>query len=147
MGPSTNEIISLTLEAYTEDIRQKIEIFQATAMQNAADSTCRHRNVRNKSTSVPQFKAGDKVLLHNEALRPHESPKLSQKFAGPFIITQCEPNFNYHLQHLMTGKMLKRSVHASRLRVFRERDNEYHLSQIRSRTCLLAEHLPARRVE
>jgi O-acetyl-ADP-ribose deacetylase (regulator of RNase III) len=136
-----------SLEAYTEDIRQKIEIFQATAMQNAAESAARHRNARNKTTSVPQFKAGDKVLLHNEAVRPQESPKLSQKFAGPFIITQCEPNFNFRLQHLMTGKMLKRPVHASRLRVFRERDNEFHWSQTRSRPCLLPEHTPARRLE
>jgi hypothetical protein len=98
-------------------------------MQNAAESAARHRNARNKTTSVPQFKAGDKVLLHNEAVRPQESPKLSQKFAGPFIITQCEPNFNFRLQHLMTGKMLKRPVHDSRLRVFRERDIEFHWSQ------------------
>jgi hypothetical protein len=116
-------------------------------MQNAADNASKHRNARNKSTSVPHFKAGDKVLLHNEAVRPHEPSKLSQKFAGSFIITQCEPNFNNHLQHLMTGKMLKRPVLASRLRVFRERDNEYHLSQTRSRPCLLVEHTPERRLE
>jgi hypothetical protein len=86
-------------------------------------------------------------LLHNEAIRPQESPKLSQKFAGPFIISQCKPNFNFRLQHLMTGKMLKRPVHASRLQVFRERNNEFHWSQTRSRPCLLTEHTPARRLE
>jgi hypothetical protein len=43
-----------SLEAYTEDIREKIEIFQATAMQNAAGSAARHRNAKknNIGTSV-----------------------------------------------------------------------------------------------
>jgi O-acetyl-ADP-ribose deacetylase (regulator of RNase III)/transposase InsO family protein len=136
-----------SLEAYTEDIRQKIEIFQATAVQNATDSAARHRDARNKTTSAPQFKTGDKVLLQNEAVKPHESPKLRNKFSGPFIITQCDPKFNYRLQHLMTGKMLKRPVHASRLRAFRELDNAYSQSQTRSKPCLFIGHTPIRQLE
>jgi hypothetical protein len=114
-----------SLEAYTEDIRQKTENFQATAMQNAADSAARHRDARNKTTSAPQFKTGDKVLLHNEAVKPPESPKLRNKFSGPFIVIQCDQKFNCRLQHLMTGKIMKLPVHASHLRAFRELDNAY----------------------
>jgi hypothetical protein len=36
----------------------------------------------------------------------------------------------------MTGKMLKRPVHASRLRAFRQLDNAHSQSQTRSKPCL-----------
>jgi O-acetyl-ADP-ribose deacetylase (regulator of RNase III) len=136
-----------SLESYTADIRAKIEIFRATAAQNAVASADRHRAARNANTVTPNFKAGDKVLLQNESKRPHESAKLRNRWAGPMIITKCETGFRYRLQHLVTGKTLKNPVHASRLKLLREMDNTQISSHMRIRPCMFSAHTPHRNLE
>jgi hypothetical protein len=52
-----------------------------------------------------------------------------KKWTGPFFVKQILPNYNYKLQCLKTGRDLKRSVHASRLRQLKTMLNDYRLPQ------------------
>jgi O-acetyl-ADP-ribose deacetylase (regulator of RNase III) len=65
------------------------------------------------------------VLLRDLTTKKGESAKLKRRYTGPFIIIECKPGFNYRLQHLDTGRTLRRLVHADRLRPYCELDNDY----------------------
>jgi O-acetyl-ADP-ribose deacetylase (regulator of RNase III) len=125
-------------EAYAREIGPKLEILRHIAMQNVEENASRQRDSRNKTAVTPTYKAGDIVLLHDTRVKPNESAKLKKKFAGPFIIISCEPHFNYKLKHLVTGKELKRAVHATRLRKLRQLDDDYRTTGNTSSVCLYA---------
>jgi O-acetyl-ADP-ribose deacetylase (regulator of RNase III) len=114
-------------EQYAQEIAPKLEILSRIAMDNAAASAGRHRLRHDEGAINPEYAVGDKVLLHNVTLKRGESIKLKRRYTGPFIITECKPGFNYKLQHIETGRDLKRAVHADRLRPLKEMPNDYRL--------------------
>jgi O-acetyl-ADP-ribose deacetylase (regulator of RNase III) len=98
-------------------------------MQNAAESASKQRDKRNVGSIPPSYQVADKVLLHDTSTKIGDSAKLTKRWTGPFIATEVLPNYNYKLQCLKTGRDLKRSVHASRLRPLRTMLNDYRLPQ------------------
>ena len=58
--------------------------------------------------SKPPDQIGDKVLLADFTTRRGESSKLKYKYTGPFIVIEALSGYNYRLQHLLSGKDLKR---------------------------------------
>jgi hypothetical protein len=119
-----NEPPVLGPQQYAYEIRPKLAVLHQIALANARDSAQRYRDRVNKNATIPTYKIGDKVLLSNPAVRAGDSAKLTAPFRGPFSIKEIKPGYNYVLTDLTTGKILPRCVHAERLRVFRERDNE-----------------------
>ena len=75
-------------------------------MQNVSDSASRHRLLHDKTAIPPRYASGDKVLLYDSKVKRGETGKLKPEYAGPFIITECKPCFNYRLQHLASGNDL-----------------------------------------
>jgi O-acetyl-ADP-ribose deacetylase (regulator of RNase III) len=135
-----------SVEYYVADIKPKLAILNEIAMQCSAENAARHREVKNQKAVTPTFKLGDKVLVTNEAVAPNQSKKLIKRFAGPFFITSMENGFTYKLKHVMTGKELRRPVHASRLIAYKELENCYRLTQARSKPCLFVEHTSFRKI-
>ena len=64
------------------------------------DST--HHNV--------EYQAGELVLLHNSAVKQGLSPKLHQKWQGPYREIQRFSPVNYELRHVHTGKTIRAHV-------------------------------------
>jgi hypothetical protein len=135
-----------SVEYYVADIKPKLAILNEIAMQCSAENAARNREVKNQKAVTPTFKLGDKVLVTNEAVAPNQSKKLIKRFAGPFFITSMENGFTYKLKHVMTGKELRRPVHASRLIAYKELENCYRLTQARSKPCLFVEHTSFRKI-
>ena len=121
-------------QQYAREIRPKLEIIRSLAMQNVEDSANRHKKQRDLIATIPTYQVGDKVLLLDTTVKKGETIKLKQKYTGPFIITHCQPGFNYKLQHAETGKDLRRAVHADRLRPLRQLSNDYRFQQAASHT-------------
>jgi O-acetyl-ADP-ribose deacetylase (regulator of RNase III) len=113
---------------YMSDIRTKLDIYGQIAMQNVADSAQQHSKKHNSDAVHPKFKKGDKVLLHDPTTHKTECAKLKIRWIGPYLISDVLDNFNYRLVHLESGKNIRRPVHASRLRLVVEMDNDYRLS-------------------
>jgi hypothetical protein len=63
-------------------------------------------------------------LLSNPVVKLGDSCKLTHKFTGLYSIEKVLPGFNFVLKDLASGKTLQRPVHAQRLRLFRERDED-----------------------
>ncbi|HSN23100.1 MAG TPA: RNase H-like domain-containing protein, partial [Methylomicrobium sp.] len=121
-------------EQYALEIGPKLEAMRKIAMENVADSAVRQRRPHNEDAQPPTFKEGDKVLLRDLTVKKGESGKLKNRYDGPYVVTKCEPNFNYRLQHFRTGRTLRRPVHADRLRPLEELPNDYRLGGTKQST-------------
>ena len=116
-----------TLETHAAELRPKLALLHEIAMLNVKESAARHAIDYNRNSWEPSFQNGTKVLLYDPAVKKGKSSKLQIKWKGPFIITNVKPGYNYCLQEMKSGKMLRRPVHANRLRPLRELDNDYRL--------------------
>jgi transposase InsO family protein len=125
----TSETPVTNAEQYAREIAPKLEILHKIAMENAAYSAGRHRIRHDEGATVPRYAVGDKVLLLDVTLKKGESIKLKRRYTGPFLIIECRPGYNYRFQHTVTGRDLKRAVHANRLRLLRELPNDYRNRQ------------------
>ena len=134
MAPDTSEG---DLQAYVTNIKPKLDILSFLAQENSRESADRHREKINENASLPRFKIGDKVLLHNPVTKKGMSEKLTVRYEGPYLITTTDDRLNYHLQHLTTGKTLKRPIHCSRLRPLNEMDNDYRVKIAYNRTVVV----------
>ena len=117
----------INLATQAAEMRPKLAILHEIAMQNVKESAERHGKDYNKNSWEPPFKNGSKVLLYDPAVKRGQSSKLQIKWKGPFYVVQTLDKYNYKLKELKTGKELKRPVHANRLRLVRELDNDYRL--------------------
>ncbi|CAC5393298.1 unnamed protein product [Mytilus coruscus] len=64
------------------------------------------------------LKLRDKVLLKEHVVPVGHSPKLVDKYNGPYYIPDCGPNFTYKLRRSSDQKELKAMVNASNLRQY-----------------------------
>jgi hypothetical protein len=132
------------LDSHVQDLRVKLAVFNHVAEQAVAGSAYRHSQKARERARDPELEVGSKVLLEDPVVRKSECSKLKMRFAGPFIVTECLPHFNYRLQRLSTGKVLKRPVHASRLRPVKQLLNDYRDSSMFHRLVMRSNQLPTR---
>ena len=112
-------------EAYFEEIGPKLELLHQIARLNAIDNAARQRFRLNKDAVIPNFKPVDKVLLYDPTTKKNENAKLKVRYHGPYVIQETCPGYTFILQEQSTGKILKRRVHARRLRPLKERKPEF----------------------
>ena len=112
------------------DIKPKLDILSFLAQENSKESADRRREKVNENATLPRFQVGDKVLLHNPVTKKGMSEKLTVRYEGPYLLQATDDRFNYHLQHLHTGKTLKRPVHCSRLKPLNELENDYRIKPL-----------------
>lgn len=80
-----------------------------------------YTNQYNKRTKIPTFQVNDRVLLKECRVLPGKCSKLSPKFTGPFKIIKKHNNFTYSLQRIFDGYIVKKKIHANRLKSYFDR--------------------------
>lgn len=108
------------LNEYIERLHQSNKV----AAQNKEKAQKRYKEIYDRKTRVPQFKIGDKVLLHVEKPPKGLCPKLYKKWIGPFRILDAKPTCVYRLQNCQTGQIHSSLVHANRLKSFVEKTDD-----------------------
>jgi len=111
-------------EMYASEIGPKLKILHQVAVQNAIESGDRHRASVNKNATLPNLTVGSKILLYDSTTKTGESSKLKVRYSEPYTVTEIRPGYKYMLQHVHTGKNIKRPVHISRMRPLYERCND-----------------------
>jgi hypothetical protein len=112
----SNENIKEITPAHLQEVRLRLKVLHTLAIQNAEQNAERQRQKYNAKTKIPTCKVGDKVLLYNSAVKPHQCAKLLFKCRGPFQIISEFPHFQYTVKDPSTAKILKNPVHADRMR-------------------------------
>jgi len=99
-----NKSIELTRKLATDNIKRQQEIYKAQYDKNAA---------------YPSFQVNDLVLLFEPKIpRNCQTPKLWQKYKGPYYITDVHDNFTYSIRHCETHQPHFSRVHANRLKKY-----------------------------
>ncbi|CAG2189208.1 unnamed protein product [Mytilus edulis] len=110
--------LSKDAKHHLEEIISNLKITQDLAAENIKLKQAKMKERYDKNTKIPEFRLRDKVLLKEHVVPVGRSPKLVDKFNGPYYITDCGPNFTYKLRRCSDQKEVKAMVNASNLRQY-----------------------------
>ena len=94
------------LHTYSECAKKSIEQSQGVS-----------KEYYDKNSRKPSFTTGNRVFLSNHATKKGLSPKLTDKWLGPFYIVDTRSNNTYLLRDCDTHKLRRGYVHANRLKM------------------------------
>lgn len=99
---------------YAQELRERIRAINQVAREHLKQEKERTKQHHDKGLRLEDFRAGDKVLLHDETVRRGRSKKLDALWTGPYLVLRKDSDVNY------TIKKGRRSirVHANRLKHF-----------------------------
>ena len=106
---------------FINELQARRRVCVEIARQNMNVSRDKAKEFYDKKAKVPDFKVHDKVLLHNKYTKPGMSPKLSNKYIGPFEIVAAGPPFTFKLKDCKTNRINQTLVNANRLKHYHER--------------------------
>ncbi len=97
------------------------------AIENIKSQQEVYKQNYDRTARYPQFDVGDQVLLYTPSIKPGTSPKLTQKYHGPYYITDAnDQNFTYSITDSSTHKVHPSRVHANRLKLFHSPANRLY---------------------
>ena len=102
-------------KAHFDELLERLKIAKEIALSNVKDSQAKSKECFDKKSKVPTFDLHDRVLLRCSKVPTGLSPKLFERFEGPFYITRVGPNYTYMLRRCSNHKPIKSPINASRL--------------------------------
>lgn len=106
------------VRTHMENLKHTLQITQQIAKENIELTQQKTKTRYDTRTAEPQYQLGDKVLLRTMKTPKGLSPKLQDKYEGPFYIVTIGPNYSYKLRHYDTNKELKAPVNANRIKPY-----------------------------
>lgn len=103
---------------HIRDIVDNLKITREIATENIKMNQEKSKGHYDKKTKEHQFRLNQTVLLQQFKTPIGKSPKLIDKYDGPYYISEIGPNFTYKLRNSDTHKELKSYVNASRLKEY-----------------------------
>ena len=73
-----------------------------------------------KKSKAPSFREGQKVWLYCTKRQVGLSPKMCNKWLGPYYISEARDNFTYKLRRCSDNKLMLSPVHANRLKQYHD---------------------------
>ena len=108
------------LHQYIEDMTKNLHIIRDTAKRNILKHKEIFKERYDRKSKIPNFRVGQHVYVTVEHIPVGVSRKLYPRYSGPFYITQKGKNHSYKLRHCTTNKALKYTVHANRLKLYKD---------------------------
>ena len=102
-------------KAHFDELLERLKIAKEIALSNVKDSQAKSKERFDKKSKEPTFDLHDRVLLRCSKVPTGLSPKLFDRFEGPFYITKVGPNYTYMLRRCSNHKAIKSPINASRL--------------------------------
>ena len=103
---------------YVNELLANLKITHEIATQNVKDKQEKSKQYFDKKTKTPEYKLRDLVLLRDFRTPIGKSPKLVDKYLGPFYISELGPNYTYRLRRTDDHREFKTLVNASRLKPY-----------------------------
>ena len=105
---------------YLQNKTDQLKEIREIGKQNATTAKEKSKVHHDKKAKVPEFRRGDKILLRNHKCPKGHSPKLCDKFEGPYIIDETLPNFAFKLRRFDNNKLMKPTYNASNMVQYQE---------------------------
>jgi transposase InsO family protein len=121
LKPSGNLSTSaqVTLDAIIDNLMKSREI----ARENQRQAQQKNRTQYDKNVVKPSHKVGDRVWISREHAKPNLSPKLQDKWLGPYSIRKVLTNDTYYVSRDSDGHPVPQPIHANRLKVYHDPQN------------------------
>ena len=107
-----------------QQIFSNLQTVHEVASKNIKKSQEKSKERFDKHAKVPNFKLFDKVLIKSNKVPIGLSPKLAEKYQGPYFISELGPNHTYKIRRCSTRKELKSFMNASQLKKYYNPDIE-----------------------
>jgi len=112
-----------TAEEYISKLLPRVELARKIAQDNALEHQTAMKERYDQTAQDPTYKPGDMILLRQFKTTEGVSPKLVDKFDGPYYITAQTSSSNYTIRHAKTNIAMAYPIHASRFKRFHANDN------------------------
>ena len=125
-----NTTVPKDFKVHLDDLVSKLKLIREIATENRERAQIKQKNYYDQNTRVPDYKQGDKVWLSVRKYPIGVSPKLCDKWDGPFFVTREGANSTYKLTRCSNNKPIKSYIHANRLKHYHDpefRRLEHHI--------------------
>ena len=92
--------VSADAKLQLEEVLSNLKITQDLATENIKQKQAKAKERHDRNSKIPQFQLRDLVLLRQHVVPVGRSPKLVDKYKGPYYITEMGPNYTYKLRLL-----------------------------------------------
>jgi transposase InsO family protein len=103
---------------YMEELKRKMTISHTIARDNISAAQLKYSHQHNKTSAPPKFKEDDIVWMFCSKTPTGVSPKLCQKWLGPYYICVVHETYTYKLRRVSDNKLVKSVIHADRLKLY-----------------------------
>ena len=101
-----------------QQIFSNLEIVHEIATKNIKKSQEKSKERFDKHAKTPTFNLFDKVLIKANKIPVGLSPKLAEKYQGPYFISELGPNHTYKIRRCSNRKEPKSFMNASELKKY-----------------------------
>ena len=117
--------VSADAKLQLEEVLSNLKITQDLATENIKQKQAKAKERHDRNSKIPQFQLRDLVLLRQHVVPVGRSPKLVDKYKGPYYITELGPNYTYKLRLCKDNKEVKSMINARELILYKDpRDHQ-----------------------
>ena len=103
-------------KVHVEQLLQRLKLSHEIAKENSEKAKLRDKTRHNRNAKEYNFFPGEQVLLKIQKVVNPLSPKMYDKFEGPYYIREKCPNDTYRIVHACTHKPHPNTVNATHLK-------------------------------
>ena len=111
------EEIPPVAEEHVHKLNTNVKLFTDYAKKNITKAQESSNTRYDKKASPSKFKCGDHVFLKNNETKQGSSPKLRDKYLGPFYITKVFDNNTFLLRFISNHNAWSGAVQANQLKL------------------------------
>jgi hypothetical protein len=98
------------------EVLENLKVAEKIAAENLEMAKEKSKDRHDAKAKEPDYQLGDLVWLRNPHTPVGLSPKLVQKYKGPYYITKVSGNSTYQLRQKSDDKLMQSHIHANRLK-------------------------------
>ena len=105
---------------YFEELLERLKMAKDIAISNMQLAQEKSKQYHDQKAKEPDFALHDRVLLKESHVPTGLSPKLFQRFEGPYYIVELGPNYTYKLRRCSDHKLIKSFMNATRITHYKD---------------------------
>ena len=109
-----------TVQSHIENILENHEIYSEIAKENIKQAQSKYKKYHDRGAKfkVPTYQVGQRVWVYDPTKKPGLTPKLCQKWIGPFYICKVLSGYTYIVRRCSNNKQMKSPVNIQRLKPY-----------------------------
>ena len=112
------QIQGANAQEYIDNVHREMHRAREISRRNMEDAQDKYKTQHDKRASNPEFRVQDRVWIDNRKKTVGLTPKLCNKWLGPFYITQDCGNNTYRVRRCADHLEMKSAIHADRMKLY-----------------------------